>query len=151
MQDAEVRPHTNELFATGYSKIVRGLNAPGGVHAIASRVLGAMLDGPEPLRRLMINCGVGFGETDEIPMRTEAWLSRTVARRTFGMYHPVGTCRIGRDDDRFAVVDARCRVHGIDGLSVVDASIMPTIPRANTNLPVIMIAEKAADSLLADN
>jgi choline dehydrogenase len=49
-----------------------------------------------------------------------------------------------------AVVDARCRVHGIDGLSVVDASIMPTIPRANTNVPVIMIAEKAADSLLAD-
>jgi 5-(hydroxymethyl)furfural/furfural oxidase len=151
MQDAEVRPLTNELFATGYSSMVRALNAPGPVSALASRLLAAMLDGPDPLRRLMIGCRAGFGETKEISMRSEAWLGRTVGRRTLGMYHPAGTCRMGRGDDRTAVVDARCRVHGIDGLSVVDASIMPTLPRANTNLPVIMIAEKAADSLLAAN
>jgi len=149
MQDAEVRPLANEVFATGYSKIVRGLNAPGPARAAASAILAALLDGPDPLRRLMIGCGVGFGETDERAMRTAAWLSRTVTSRTFGMYHPAGTCRMGREDDPRAVVNAHCRVGGIEGLSVVDASIMPTIPRANTNIPVIMIAEKAADLLLA--
>jgi choline dehydrogenase len=59
-------------------------------------------------------------------------------------YHPVGTCRMGPADDPGAVVDAHGRVHGIDGLWVVDASIMPTIPAANTNLATIMLAERCA-------
>ena len=64
------------------------------------------------------------------------------------IFHPVSTCRMG--DDNRAVVDDRLRVHGIDGLRVADASIMPTITSGNTNSPVVMIAEKAAEIIIQD-
>ena len=57
-------------------------------------------------------------------------------------YHPVGTCKMGPASDAAAVVDSTGRVHGAEGLYVADASIMPAIPRANTNLPTLMVAEK---------
>jgi choline dehydrogenase len=66
------------------------------------------------------------------------------------IFHPVGTCRMGRDGDADAVVDARLRVRGIAGLRVADASVMPTITSGNTNAPTLMIAERAAQWMRAD-
>ena len=65
------------------------------------------------------------------------------------VFHPVGTCKMGNDP--MAVVDDRLRVHGIDSLRVIDASIMPTITSGNTNAPTVMIAEKGAQFVLNEN
>ena len=62
-------------------------------------------------------------------------------------YHPVGTCKMGPESDPDAVVDARGKVYGVDNLYVADASIMPIVPRANTNLPALMVAERVAAGL----
>ena len=79
--------------------------------------------------------------------KTPEALTAFIRRRAETIYHPVGTCKMGKDPA--AVVDHELRVHGVDALRVVDASIMPTLVCGNTNAPTIAIAEKAADMILA--
>ncbi len=81
-------------------------------------------------------------------VETEADIAAFIHNEAQTLYHPVGTCKMGADS--MAVVDARLRVRGLEGLRVVDASIMPRIIAGNTNAPVIMIAEKAADLIRQD-
>ena len=82
-------------------------------------------------------------ETDEALARAAGDIGTTI-------FHPVGTCRMGRAGDPAAVVDPRLRVIGLEGLRVIDASVMPTITSGNTNSPTVMIAERGAEMLRAD-
>ncbi|CAB3813830.1 GMC family oxidoreductase [Achromobacter animicus] len=79
--------------------------------------------------------------------QTEEELRQAAGKIGTTIFHPVGTCAMGRDADSGAVVDARLRVHGLQGLRIADASIMPRITSGNTNSPTIMIAERAADMI----
>ena len=81
----------------------------------------------------------------KIPQTDAEWV-QFVKSRAETVYHPIGTCRMGSDEA--AVVDPELRVRGVDGLRVVDASVMPNLPGGNTNAPTIMIAERAADLIL---
>lgn len=85
----------------------------------------------------------GAEMTPGADVKTNEDLTAYVRQNAQTYFHPVGTCKMGEDE--MAVVDSQLRVRGVERLRVVDASVMPTIPRANTNAATIMIAEKAAD------
>ena len=84
---------------------------------------------------------------EDVGADDDAGIERFIRQRGETLYHPVGTCRMGVGSD--AVVDPQLRVHGLDGLRVIDASVMPKIVCGNTNAPTIMIAERAAEMMLA--
>ncbi|AUT53239.1 choline dehydrogenase [Paraburkholderia caribensis] len=85
-----------------------------------------------------------------IQFQTEEELQIAAGQVGTTIFHPVGTCRMGTSNDPGAVVDSRLRVIGVEGLRVVDASVMPTITSGNTNSPTLMIAERASDMIRAD-
>ena len=105
-------------------------------------------------RRIAASAALARYEPQEIlpglAYQTESELREAAGNVGTTIFHPVGTCRMGRADDADAVVDARLRVRGVEGLRVVDASVMPTITSGNTNSPTLMIAERAAEMLRAD-
>jgi choline dehydrogenase len=82
--------------------------------------------------------------------QTDAELAKLAGDIATTIFHPVGTTKMGREDDPMAVVDARLKVHGVQGLRVVDAGVMPLITSGNTNSPTLMIAEKAAQWIMED-
>ena len=82
--------------------------------------------------------------------QTDAELAHAAGNIGTTIFHPVGTCKMGRDDDATAVLDPQLRVRGVVGLRVVDGSVMPLITSGNPNSPIIMIADKAAGLILAD-
>ena len=98
-------------------------------------------------REILAQAGMDPYRAEEIepgPAKTDAELEQWIRARCETIYHPVGTCKMGPDNDPMAVVDSQCRVRGIDGLRVVDASVMPSLVGGNTNAPTIMIAERVA-------
>jgi choline dehydrogenase len=84
-----------------------------------------------------------------VHLRTEEELVAAAGDIGTTIFHPVGTCRMGREEDPYAVVDSQLRVKGVNGLRVADASVMPTITSGNTSSPTVMIAEKAAQLIRA--
>jgi choline dehydrogenase len=113
----------------------------------AAADLPRMIEGVRLSREILAAAPFGPYRGDEIfpgpGARTDDEIAAVIRRKAETIYHPVGTCRMGSDAD--AVVDAGLRVRGVEGLRVVDASVMPRLIGGNTNAPTIMIAEKAAD------
>jgi 5-(hydroxymethyl)furfural/furfural oxidase len=109
-----------------------------------------LIDALAPARREFFRRAVAGGTSLETLLADEDVLENYVRTSAFGQWHVCGTCRMGPAHDREAVVDPKTgRVHGLEGLRVADASVMPTAPRANLNIPVVMIAEKMSDSIIA--
>ena len=107
-------------------------------------------DGPSALRRYMIENFVVEGFTFEQVMSDDEALEAFVRKATIGVWHASCTCRMGLPDDPMSVVDTQGRVKGVQGLRVVDASVFPVVPCANTNFPTLMTAEKIADAMTRD-
>lgn len=113
--------------------------------------LDSLCDGVELVNRLAATPPLADVVTP-LPDRTMRWRDReelrSLVRGSHGTtFHPSGTCRMGPDADPMAVVDAQGRVYGVDGLRVADASIFPTIPRANVHCTIVAVAEKLADEI----
>jgi 5-(hydroxymethyl)furfural/furfural oxidase len=145
--DATMTAHRDIVFPSSYSPRVAALAVPGAFNAVRRGLLSAMLDISGPLRESLIRGLVTQGVTMADLLADDAAMTAFVKRSVGGTWHPSGTCRMGSVDDPLAVTDARGAVMGVEQLFVCDASLMPSIPCANTNVPTIMIAERIAEML----
>jgi choline dehydrogenase len=111
--------------------------------------LKVMIEAVKLSRRILAQPAFAPFRGDELfpgnSVQSDAEIAEFIRRKAESIYHPVGTCKMGANDDPDAVVDSRCRVRGVQNLRVIDASVMPKLIGGNTNAPTIMIAERAAD------
>jgi 5-(hydroxymethyl)furfural/furfural oxidase len=139
---------TDSPFPAAYSDRVRAIGVVNTKNKILTRIVAQFLEGPAALRRYMIEKFVVEGFTFEQVMTDNEALEAFIREATIGVWHASCTCRMGRTDDPMSVVDTRGRVKGVQGLRVVDASVFPVVPCANTNFPTLMAAEKISASML---
>lgn len=145
---AQLAPHLGRPAPSSYGKWAKRLGRPTATNYWATAAVGAALDLAPFLRDAFTRRLVGDGRLLDDLLRDPSLLEAFVTRRAFGQWHPCGTCRMGPAADAGAVTSPRDgAVHGAEGLHVIDASVMPTIPRANLNIPTIMIAERMADGM----
>jgi len=135
-------------FPVRYTDRIRKLNQLTLGNRLRSRLIAGGMDLAPALGNRLLASLIGEHRDLRELVGDRSALAEHVRRNVAGVFHPVGSCRMGAADDPVAVVDSQGRVRGVDGLRVIDASIMPTLPRGNTNLPTLMVAEKMADALL---
>ncbi|MEC7572590.1 MAG: GMC oxidoreductase, partial [Pseudomonadota bacterium] len=147
-EDPAMKAVTSNPFPAAYSDKVRQVGAITTKNKILTTIAARLLDGPKVLRDYLIENYLmedfTLDEVCEDDDRAEAFIRRAAV----GVWHASCTCRMGAGDDPMAVTDNQGRVRGVSGLRVVDASIFPVVPCANTNFPTIMTAEKIADEML---
>jgi 5-(hydroxymethyl)furfural/furfural oxidase len=149
VQGSALHRHPGDFFPAAFSPRVKALSRVTPANTLLTQVLGAVLDTPAPLRRWIIERFVTGGQRMSALLADEEALHAFIRKSVFGVWHASGTCRMGLASDRQAVTDAEGRVHEVANLRVVDASLMPSLPSANTNIPTIMMAEKIADAILS--
>ncbi len=145
-----VRAMTTLTFPVKFTDRLRRLNRITPANKLKSAAVAALIDAVPPLAA-PIFATLADRRVDLVALvQDDEALADHIRHNVAGTFHPVGTCRMGAPGDRDAVTDPAGRVRGIAGLRVIDASIMPTIPRGNTNIPTIMVAEKLADAMLGE-
>ena len=130
------------VFPASYTPRVAKIAVPGLWNAAQRGALAALLDIAGPLRAALVHAVVTQGVRMDRLLCDDDALTGFVRANVGGTWHPSGTCRMGRAGDPQAVTSPAGAVFGVEGLHVADASLMPSIPRANTNMPTIMIAER---------
>jgi 5-(hydroxymethyl)furfural/furfural oxidase len=145
-----VRAITRLTFPVKFDDRLRRLNRITPANTLKSTAIAALIDAV-PALAAPIFATLADRKVDLAALAADdEALADHIRQNVAGTFHPVGTCRMGSADDPAAVTDAAGRVHGLVGLRVIDASIMPSIPRGNTNIPTIMIAEKLAAEILRE-
>jgi 5-(hydroxymethyl)furfural/furfural oxidase len=143
-----VRPLWRSAFPVARTDRLRRLNDVTRYNDLRARLIATVLDTIPAASRPILGTMSYPGLDIETLLRDDAALDDFVQHGVSGSAHHAGTCRMGRADDPTAVTDTAGRVLGVAGLRVVDASVMPWVPRGNTNIPTIMVAEKMADMIL---
>ena len=144
---APLRAVTDKPFPASYSDRVRKIGVVNAKNKILTAIAAALMDGPSALRHYIIDTFVVEGFTFDEVMSDDEAMEAFVRKAAIGVWHASCSCRMGRPDDPMAVVDTQGRVKGVQGLRVVDASIFPVVPCANTNFPTLMAAEKIAEAM----